>query len=605
MPRRRFLTPLRAVLILVAATCAEPPTRPVIPPSQSETSEAAAAVLVGAGQIARCDFGNDERTALLLDSIPGTVFALGDNVRASGSLSDYQNCYGPSWGRPPHRARTRPAPGDLEYQTAAAQGYFDYFGAAAGTVGQGYYSYDLGEWHIVVLNSNISMAVGSPQETWLKQDLVANPRQCTLAYWHHPRFSSYSTPVRASVKPLWDDLYAAGAEVVLNGHYRLYERFAPQSPAGEADVELGMRQFTVGTGGHGVETFGTQVANSEVRASGPYGVLKLTLESGAYTWALVPVAGESFTDAGRGTCHSRPGETVPPPPPPPPPPPVPPPPPPPPPPPSGTEQVLVGAGNIASCSSNAQLRARATAALMDTIAGTVFAAGDNAFPSGRLADYQNCYEPSWGRHKARTRPTLGNHEYESGNANGSFDYWGDRVGPRGLGYYSYDLGDWHVIHLNDNITFSAGSAQDQWLVADLARNTKACTIAIWHTPLFLSSNSAGYTRNLSRKILWDRLYAAGADLVVNGHQHHYARFAPMRPDGTPDAQLGIREFNVGTGGESIGRPTVAIHPSSQAIGADYGVLKLTLGAGTYSWRFMPIPGASFTDAGSGTCHGAP
>ena len=143
------------------------------------------------------------------------------------------------------------------------------------------------------------------------------------------------------------------------------------------------------------------------------------------------------------------------------------------------------------------------------------------------------------------------------------------------------------------------------LVADLARNTKACTIAIWHTPLFLSSNTAGYIRNLSRKILWDRLYAAGADLVVNAQQHHYERFAPMRPDGTPDAQLGIREFNVGTGGESVGRPTVAIHPSSETIGAAYGVLKLTLGAGTYSWRFMPIPGASFTDAGSGACHGAP
>jgi len=268
--------------------------------------------------------------------------------------------------------------------------------------------------------------------------------------------------------------------------------------------------------------------------------------------------------------------------------------------------VLIGAGNIASCSSLAQARARATAALMDTIPGTVFTAGDNAFDKGTLAEYQNCYEPSWGRHKARTRATLGNHEYYgSASASGSFDYFGDRVGPRGLGYYSYDIGDWHVIHLNDNITFTAGSAEDQWLVADLARNTKACTIAIWHTPLFLSSNEAGYIRNLDRKVLWDRLYAAGADIVINAQQHHYERFAPLRPDGTPDAQYGIREFNVGTGGESIARPTVAIHPSSQVIGADYGVLKLTLEAGAYSWRFLPIPGASFTDSGSGTCHGAP
>jgi len=267
---------------------------------------------------------------------------------------------------------------------------------------------------------------------------------------------------------------------------------------------------------------------------------------------------------------------------------------------------LIGAGNIASCSSDAQARARATAALMDTITGTVFTAGDNAFENGTLSDYQNCYEPSWGHLKGRTRATLGNHEYYgSSSANGSFDYWGDRVGPRGLGYYSYDLGDWHVIHLNDNIAFSSGSAQDQWLVADLARTTKACVIAIWHNPRFLSSNVAGWTSNGSAKILWDRLYAAGADVVVNGQQHDYERFAPMRPDGTPDAQYGIRQFNVGTGGESTFRPTVAIHPSSQAIGSDFGVLKLTLGAGTYSWKFMPIPGRSFTDAGSGSCHGAP
>src|SRR5687768_2594641 len=237
MPSTKFHGPLLAGLVVLLATCAEPPTRPG-PPEPSAT-DVTPAVLVGAGQIARCDGSNDERTATVLDGIAGTVFALGDNVRASGSLSDYQNCYGSSWGR--HRARTRPAPGDLDYQTAGAQGYFAYFGVAAGTAGQGYYSYDAGEWHVVVLNSNIDMAAGSPQETWLRQDLAANPRQCTLAYWHHPRFSSYSTPVRASVKPLWDALYAAGAEVVLNAHYRLYERFAPANPAGAADAALGIR----------------------------------------------------------------------------------------------------------------------------------------------------------------------------------------------------------------------------------------------------------------------------------------------------------------------------------------------------------------------------
>lgn len=576
-----------AMLVTMVAACSDNPTDSVQSGALEPRSATAPTVLVGAGNVARCDGPNDERTAVLLDGIAGTVFATGDNVRASGSLTDYQNCYGPTWGR--HKTRTRPAAGDLEYQTAGADGYFSYFGAAAGDRGKGYYSYDLGDWHVVVLNSNISMAAGSPQETWLRQDLTASSQACTLAYWHHPRFSSRGTAVRSSVKPLWDALYVAGAEVVINAHYRLYERFAPQNPAGAADPALGVRQFTVGTGGHGVEAFGTPRVNSEVRASGPYGVLKLTLDAGSYSWEFVPVSGESFTDAGNGTCHPRPGE-----------------PPPPPPPPSS--HVLVGAGNIGRCSTNPLLRAEATAKLLDGIAGTVFTAGDNAFPNGTLAEYQSCYHPSWGRHKARTYATIGNHEYGSGNANGSFDYFGDRAGPRGLGYYSYDLGDWHVIHLNDNgahVPYSAGSAQDQWLVADLAATTKACVIAIWHTPLFLSSNTAGYTQNSSRRILWQRLYAAGADVVVNGHQHHYERFAPMRPDGTQDAQFGLRSFNVGTGGESLQAPTVSIHSASQVIGGDYGVLKLTLGAGTYSWQFVPIAGGSFSDTGQGTCHGRP
>ncbi|MFN2571349.1 MAG: metallophosphoesterase [Gemmatimonadales bacterium] len=219
MPSLRCFTSLLAAVVLVTATCAEPTppqNDPIPPPEQSETGAAAAQVLVGAGQIARCDYSNDERTAQLLDGIAGTVFTLGDNVRASGSLSDYQSCYAPSWGR--HTARTRPSAGDLEYDYPDAAGYFGYFGSAAGPAGKGYYSYELGEWHIVVLNSNISTYVGSPQETWLKQDLAANPRQCTLAYWHHPRFSSRGSIVREYTKPLWDDLYAAGAEVVLNGH---------------------------------------------------------------------------------------------------------------------------------------------------------------------------------------------------------------------------------------------------------------------------------------------------------------------------------------------------------------------------------------------------
>jgi glucose/arabinose dehydrogenase len=274
-------------------------------------------VLVGAGNIARCDLLNDEKTAQLLDGIAGTVFTAGDNVHASGTLADFQNCYGPSWGR--HAARTRPTPGDGDYETAGAFGYFGYFNAVAGTTGprageagKGFYSYDLGAWHVVVLNSNIAMAVGSEQERWLRDDLARTTQPCVLAYWHAPRFSSYSTAVRTEVKPLWDALYAARADVIVNGHYRLYERFGLQNPNGGADAALGIRQFTVGTGGHGVVTPGTPRPNSEVRAGGVYGVIKFTLNSTSYDWEFVPIAGQTFRDSGTGTCHGRPGGPPPP-----------------------------------------------------------------------------------------------------------------------------------------------------------------------------------------------------------------------------------------------------------------------------------------------------
>lgn len=266
-------------------------------------------------------------------------------------------------------------------------------------------------------------------------------------------------------------------------------------------------------------------------------------------------------------------------------------------------EVLVGAGNIATCGTNND---EATASLLDAIPGTVVALGDNAFPDGTLADYNTCYEPTWGRHRARTYPVLGNHEYDAGNADGTFDYFGERAGPRGLGYYSFDLGAWHVIVLNDNaafVPFAAGSVQEQWLVSDLAANTKQCTLAIWHVPLFRSSNTAGFITSPTRRILWERLYAAGADVVLNGDLHHYERFAPMRPDGTRDETTGMRQFAVGTGGESVSLPTVAIHPNSEVRAAVFGVLKLTLEDGGYSWEFVPVAGETLTDAGRGSCNG--
>ena len=264
-------------------------------------------VIVGAGDIASCSSTGDEATANLLDNIAGTVFTLGDNAYSNGTATEFTNCYGPSWGR--HLARTKPSPGNHEYNTLNATGYFGYFGSAAGDPARGYYSYDVGAWHIIVLNSNsscttISCAAGSAQDTWLRADLAAHGNVCTLAYWHHPRFNSgASHGNNTAVANFWDALYQYGADVVLNGHEHVYERFAPQTPAAVADPANGIRQFTVGTGGSSHYTFGTIQPNSEVRNGTTYGVLKLTLHATSYDWQFVPVAGATFTDSGTGVCH--------------------------------------------------------------------------------------------------------------------------------------------------------------------------------------------------------------------------------------------------------------------------------------------------------------
>ena len=270
------------------------------------TTVSADPVLVGAGDIASCSSSGDEATATLLDAIPGTVFTLGDNAYDNGTATEYTNCYGPSWGR--HKARTRPAPGNHEYNTANATGYYGYFGASAGDPATGYYSYNLGQWHIIVLNSNsdcgaIPCASGSAQEQWLRADLAANTKTCTLAYWHHPRFNSGAQHGNdLNVAPFWQALYEFGADVILNGHEHVYERFAPQNPSGGADA-LGIRQFTVGTGGRSHYPFGTILPNSEAHDATSYGVLKLTLHATSYDWQFIPVAGASFTDSGTGNCH--------------------------------------------------------------------------------------------------------------------------------------------------------------------------------------------------------------------------------------------------------------------------------------------------------------
>ena len=749
-----------AVLMLALAYCrnADHPTEVASPanPSSFDVGAGGPAVLIGASDIASCSNNNDEATAKLLDANEGTVMVLGDGAYSTGSAAEYANCFGPTWGR--HLGRIRPTPGERDYATSGAAGYFAYFGGAAGTQTEGWYSYDLGEWHVVVLNSEVSTKDGSPQIEWLKRDLLANPRACTIAYWHDPRFYSGGSAPRSALEPAWKVLYAAGADVIVNGHSRFYERFAPQRPDEVADPAFGIRQFIAGTGGGGTSSFTSRRPNSEVIERSTFGVLKLSLGSGTYDWQFIPVAGKTFTDAGSGTCHgpppptanaggpytsvavvtfdggasidlqgnypltyawdfgdgttgtgqrptheyaddgsytatlvvtdalgdvsapamasvvianaapivdagfertAKPGEALtiwarftdigrndspwtysvdwgdgtpastgpaasvsdsvgdthaytatgdytitvtvtdaqgaagsdrvavrvrPP----------------------GTPFVLIGAGDIAMCGSTAAAQLdEATSKLLDAHPdATVFTAGDNAYSHGSASDYAKCYEPTWGRHKSRTFATIGNHEYDYGNANPTWDYFGKRAGPRGKGYYSFDLGEWHVIVLNDNSAYTpigSGTEQDLWLQADLARNTKKCTVAIWHQPMVFSSPTSTTYRS-TRLNFWKRLYAAGAELVISGHHHFYERFAPMDPNRVVDEARGLRQFIVGVGGERSDAPTAYVAPNSEVRGSDAGVIKLTLRDDSYDWEFIPVAGGTFRDSGTGTCH---
>ncbi len=261
--------------------------------------------LVGAGDIADSDSPASEEVAALLDGIEGTVFTLGDNVQGRGAAEEFEEYYDPTWGR--HKDRTRPAVGNHEYYTPGASGYFDYFGEAAGDPKKGYYSYDIGEWHIVVLNSMCEEVGGcsadSPEARWLKADLEANPAKCTLAMGHHPLFSSSDKHGSdKKMKPTYEILHEAGVEAVLSGSEGNYERFAPQNPEGDADPE-GVRQFIVGTGGHFLNGFDEPLPNSEARNGTDHGVLRLTLKPDGYDWEFVPVEGDEFTDSGSAACH--------------------------------------------------------------------------------------------------------------------------------------------------------------------------------------------------------------------------------------------------------------------------------------------------------------
>jgi hypothetical protein len=266
-----------------------------------------------------------------------------------------------------------------------------------------------------------------------------------------------------------------------------------------------------------------------------------------------------------------------------------------------TLQIFSGASNIASCGTDED---EATAQILDGLPGTVFALGDNVNPSGSAANYTNCYTPTWGRHKARTRAVVGNHEYDVAGANAFYTYFKPTVGDSAKYYYSFDLGPyWHVIVLNNtaSVANGAGSVEEQWLKADLAANTKPCTIAMFHYPLYFSSDDPTWHSASGVLPFWIDLYNANAEIVLNGQQYDYERFAPQDPGANLDPARGLRSFNPGTGGYATSLPT-SIAPNTEAISDAYGVLKLTLGPDSYIWDFIPAPGYTFTDHGSGNCH---
>ncbi len=284
--------------------CTEPP-----PATGARRDAVGDPVLVGAGDIALAsDPSGAEATAKLLDGIDGHVITLGDNAYENATLDDYLDAYAPSWGR--HRWRTHPAVGNHEYNVPHAAPYFAYFCDAAGAPFKGYYSYDVGAWHLIVLNSNCAERgidappcdAGSEQERWLRADLAAHPAKCTAAYWHHPRFSSGGKGDDRVVEDFWRALYDAGADVVLSGHDHVYERFGPQDPTGHADPDRGIREFVVGTGGADLSAFASSHANTEAREAGQHGVIKLTLHADSYDWQFI-TADRKIHDAGRGVCH--------------------------------------------------------------------------------------------------------------------------------------------------------------------------------------------------------------------------------------------------------------------------------------------------------------
>ncbi len=323
-PRSLRPTVVLAAIVATTAWLALPPAARAADPTVAAAGNIACETTspyfnAGAGTATRCRQG---ATASLLPGTLSAVLALGDSQYCCGSLAQFQAVYDPSWGR--LKQITHPVPGRREYQTPGAAGYFDYFNGpggaagAAGLRGLGYYSFDLGTWHVIALNTNcneVPCAAGSAQERWLRADLAAHPASCTLAYSNLPRFSSGRPGGSISVKPLWQALYESGAEVVGSAHSRHYERFAPQAPSGRGDSVYGIRQFVVGTGGYALGPLGAAKPRTEVRQNTAFGVLELTLAPNGYSWRFIGEPGSTFSDTGSAGCHGPPPAAATPPPP--------------------------------------------------------------------------------------------------------------------------------------------------------------------------------------------------------------------------------------------------------------------------------------------------
>jgi hypothetical protein len=258
-------------------------------------------VVLAAGDIAVCDGDGDERTAAMLDTLAGTVLTLGDHAYRNGTAEEFRDCYDPTWGR--HKGRTHPTPGNHEYHSPDAAPYFAYFGAAAGPAGRGYYSFELGAWHVISLNSNVAMDTGSPQDRWLRADLAAHPRRCTLAFWHHPRFSSGPHGPTSDVAPLWRTLAEGGVDVVLQGHDHGYERFVPMTAEGTPDSARGIRSFVVGGGGAPVYPYTGRAEGSQSRYNVGWGIGRFTLRDASYEWELILASDGTSVDHGGERCR--------------------------------------------------------------------------------------------------------------------------------------------------------------------------------------------------------------------------------------------------------------------------------------------------------------